>query len=121
MRSVADLDRLIGHVLADVVMRLRVIDTGRGSEALYRNQLPALLTELASRARVQSITASSAIEGVFVADTRRAERIIDGSAGVLRNQPTPDVTPGVRGGAARLDTVSPRILSARLSPRATRH
>jgi Fic family protein len=86
VRSFADLDRLIGHVPADVVMRLRAIDTGRGSEALYRNQLPALLTELASRARVQSITASSAIEGVVVADTRRAERIIDGSAGVLRNR-----------------------------------
>ncbi|WP_199234573.1 Fic family protein [Kribbella sp. VKM Ac-2568] len=67
-------------------MRLRDIDTGRGSEALYRHQLPALLTELASRARVQSITASSAIEGVVVPDTRRAQRIINGDAGVLRNR-----------------------------------
>lgn len=86
MRSFADLDRLIGRVPAEVVMRLREIDIGRGSEALYRNQLPALLTELANRARIQSITASSAIEGIVVADTRRAERIIDGSAGVLRNR-----------------------------------
>ncbi|GAA1628708.1 Fic family protein [Kribbella alba] len=86
MRSFADLDRLIGHVPAEVVMRLRAIDTGRGSEALYRNQLPALLTELANRARIQSITASSAIEGVVVPDARRAERIIDGSAGALRNR-----------------------------------
>jgi hypothetical protein len=43
------------------VARLSAIDFGRGSEALYRDQMPGLLTELADRARVQSITASSAI------------------------------------------------------------
>jgi Fic family protein len=86
VRSFAHLDRLIGHVPAEIVMRLRAIDTGRGSEALYRNQLPALLTELANRARIQSVTASSAIEGIVVPDVRRAERIIDGRAGVLRNR-----------------------------------
>jgi Fic family protein len=85
VRSFADLDRLVGHVPAEVVMRLRAIDTGRGSEALYRHQLPTLLTELANRARIQSITASSAIEGVVVPDGARAERIIEGTAGVLRN------------------------------------
>ncbi|MEU4292150.1 Fic family protein [Kribbella sp. NPDC026596] len=86
MRSFADLDRVIGQVPAGVVMQLRSIDTGRGSEALYRNQLPALLTELANRARIQSITASSAIEGVVVPDAARAERIIEGRAGVLRTR-----------------------------------
>jgi len=86
LRSFADLDRLVGRVPADVVMRLRSIDTGRGSEALYRHQLPALLTELANRARIQSITASSAIEGVVVPDADRAQRVIEGSAGVLRNR-----------------------------------
>lgn len=86
MRSFADLDRLIGIVPAEVVMRLRAIDIGSGSETLYRNQLPALLTELANRARVQSITASSAIEGVVVPDARRAARIIDNRAGTLRTR-----------------------------------
>ena len=86
MRSFADLDRLIGRVPAGVVMALRSIDTGRGSEALYRHQLPGLLTELANRARIQSITASSAIEGVVVPDVQRAERIIEGRAGALRNR-----------------------------------
>jgi hypothetical protein len=38
--------------------------------------MPGLLTELADRARVLSITASSAIEGVIVADADRAQRII---------------------------------------------
>ncbi|TDU91556.1 Fic family protein [Kribbella voronezhensis] len=86
MRSFADLDRLIGQVPAHIVIRLRDIDTGRGSEALYRHQLPALLTELAARARVESITASSAIEGVIVPDPQRARRIINGEAGVLRTR-----------------------------------
>ena len=86
MRSFSDLDALIGLVPAHVVTRLSTIDVGRGSEALYRDQMPGLLTELADRARVQSITASSAIEGVIVADADRAQRIIDRRAATLRNR-----------------------------------
>ena len=74
MRSFADLDALIGMVPAQVVTRLSAIDFGRGSEALHRDQMPGLLTELSHQARVQSITASSAIEGVVVADVGRAEQ-----------------------------------------------
>jgi hypothetical protein len=77
LRSFADLVAVIGLVPAHVVTQLRAIDFGRGSEALYRDQMPGLLIELAARARVQSITASSAIEGIIVADTDRAQRIID--------------------------------------------
>jgi len=86
VRSFADLDALIGRVPARVVTRLSAIDFGRGSEALYRDQMPGLLTELADRARVQSITASSAIEGVVVADAGRAERIINRRTSTLRNR-----------------------------------
>ena len=86
MRSFADLDALIGLVPAQVVTRLSAIDFGRGSEALYRDQMPGLLTELANRARVQSITASSAIEGIIVADADRAQRIIDRRTTTLRNR-----------------------------------
>jgi Fic family protein len=86
LRSFADLDALIGQVPARVVTRLSAIDFGRGSEALYRDQMPGLLTELANRARVQSITASSAIEGVIVEDTGRAERIINRQTSALRNR-----------------------------------
>lgn len=86
MRSFADLDALIGLVPAPVVTRLSAIDFGRGSEALHRDQMPGLLTELADRARVQSITASSAIEGVIVADADRAQRIINRQAATLRNR-----------------------------------
>ncbi|WP_460830329.1 Fic family protein [Nocardioides hungaricus] len=67
-------------------MRLSRIDVGRGREELFRNQLPALLTELSSRARVASITASSALEGVVVPDRARAAQIIDGKATTLRNR-----------------------------------
>jgi len=86
LRSFADLDALIGLVPAPVVTRLSAIDFGRGSEALHRDQMPGLLTELADRARVQSITASSAIEGVIVADADRAQRIINRQAATLRNR-----------------------------------
>jgi len=86
LRSFADLDALIGRVPAQVVTRLSAIDFGRGSEALYRDQMPGLLTELADRTRVQSITASSAIEGVVVADVGRAERIINRRTTTLRNR-----------------------------------
>jgi Fic family protein len=86
LSSFADLDALIGRVPARVVTRLGAIDFGRGSEALYRDQMPGLLTELADRVRVQSITASSAIEGVVVADAGRAERIINRRTSMLRNR-----------------------------------
>ena len=86
MRNFADLDALIGLVPAQVVTRLSAIDYGRGSEALYRDQMPGLLTELADRARVLSITASSAIEGVVVPDADRAQRIINRRTTTLRNR-----------------------------------
>jgi Fic family protein len=86
LRSFADLAALIGLVPAHVVTRLSTIDFGRGSEALYRDQMPGLLTELADRARVLSITASSAIEGVIVEDGGRAQRIINRQAATLHNR-----------------------------------
>src|SRR5258707_7103372 len=85
LRSFADLDALIGTVPSQVVTRLSAIDFGRGSEALYRDQMPGLLTELADRARVLSITASSAIQGIIVADAERAQRSIDRRTTRLRN------------------------------------
>jgi Fic family protein len=86
VRSFADLDRTIGSVPGAVVNQLRVIDIGRGTEVLYRNQLPGVLDTLARRARVASVTASSEIEGVVVPDHIRAERIIEGKATVLRTR-----------------------------------
>ncbi len=86
MQSFLDLDGLVGSVPFAIVRDLRTVDTGRGSEALYRDKLPALLTTLAARARVASIEASSAIEGVVVEDRARAAAIVAGRADHLRNR-----------------------------------
>jgi Fic family protein len=86
MQSFEDLDALVGSVPFTVVTDLRTIDTGRGSEALYRDKLPALLTSLADRARVASIEASSAIEGIVVTDRGRAADIVAGRSTGLRDR-----------------------------------
>lgn len=86
MQSIAGVDTLLASVPGPLVTRLGRIDTGRGREQLYRDQVPQLLTELAARARVASITASSALEGVVVADQARAQQIIEGKAATLRNR-----------------------------------
>lgn len=86
MRSFSDLDALVGSVPFDIVSDLRVVDTGRGSEALYRDKLPALLSSLAERARVASIEASSAIEGVVVKRRERADVILRGEPVTLHDR-----------------------------------
>ena len=86
MRSFMDLDKRLATVPFGVVGALRAIDLGAGSELLYTTRLPALLQELAYRARVESITASSAIEGVVVPDLSRARRIVDGRPVALRTR-----------------------------------
>jgi Fic family protein len=86
VKSFIDLDHMVGRVPFEVVNHLRVVDTGRGSEALYRDRLPALLTHLADRARVASIEASSAIEGVVVEDRVRAAQILAGRTERLRTR-----------------------------------
>jgi len=86
VQSFVQLDRSLGSVPGVVVTQLARVDVGRGREELFRNQLPALLTELAHRARIASITASSALEGVVVENAARAAAIIDGRAAVLRSR-----------------------------------
>ena len=46
MLSFVDLDRSLGFVPGPVVRQLAHVDIGRGRQELFRNQLPALLTEL---------------------------------------------------------------------------
>jgi Fic family protein len=78
MHSFVDLDatfsgqpRALGPVLAR-------IDTGRGREELFEDQAPQVLRQLSENARIASITASNAIEGVTV-DADRALKIADGA------------------------------------------
>ncbi len=66
MRSFVDLDHTFRSQPVRLGARLARIDVGRGREGLYRDQLPQLLDALAETTRVESITASNAIEGVTV-------------------------------------------------------
>ena len=69
----------LSPVPGDVVTTLRGIDRAAGAEARNADQLPQLLDALREQARVESITASSAIEGVVVDDTR-VSRLVSGAA-----------------------------------------
>jgi Fic family protein len=72
-------------VPGDLVATLRRIDRAAGAEGRYADQLPQLLNALREQARVESITASSAIEGVVV-DDARVPRLVSGAPGVFRNR-----------------------------------
>jgi Fic family protein len=82
VRNFIDIDDRLAEVPGPIVARLRRIDRGAGREDLYADQVPALLDQLATRARVESITASSAIEGVVV-EPGRASRIVAGAVSRL--------------------------------------
>lgn len=86
MRSFANLDRTFSGQPPRLGVALARIDTGRGREALYRDQLPELLLALATETRVASITASSAIEGVTVAPDRLDGLVAEGAERRFRNR-----------------------------------
>lgn len=70
MRTFIDLDDRLGTVPAGVVRSLAAIERGAGRSQMFARQLPLLLEELAYRARIESVRASSAIEQVVVPDAR---------------------------------------------------
>jgi Fic family protein len=72
-------------VPGDIVKTLRRIDRGAGAEARYADQLPQLLDALRAQARIESITASSAIEGVIVEEAR-VPRLVSEDAERFRNR-----------------------------------
>lgn len=72
-------------VPGEIVAVLRRIDLAAGAEGRYVDQLPQLLVALRAQARIESITASSAIEGVIVENTRVA-RLVSGDAQRFRNR-----------------------------------
>lgn len=78
MKSFVDLDLTLGSQPRDLGAVLSRIDVGKGKEQLFEDQQPEVLTRLAESARIASIKASNAIEGVTV-DGQRAELIADGS------------------------------------------
>lgn len=78
IRSFVDINRTFAGQPRELGPLLARIDTGKGREGLFEDQLPELLHQLADDARVSSITASNAIEGVIV-DPARAEQLAKGS------------------------------------------
>lgn len=78
MQSFANLERSFSGQPRELAAILARIDTGRGKEELFLDQRPELLTRLSENARIESITASNAIEGVLV-DSDRAIRIAQGT------------------------------------------
>lgn len=72
-------------VPGDVVSLLRRIDLAAGAEARHIHQLPQLLGSLQEQARIESVTASSAIEGVHVADAR-IPNLLSGKPQRIRNR-----------------------------------
>lgn len=78
MRSFIDLDRTFAGQPRELGSALARIDSGSGHEHEDMARAPQLLRQLSGDARVASITASSAIEGVIVS-TERADSIAAGS------------------------------------------
>ncbi len=78
MKSLIDPSRTFSGQPAGLGVVLARIDTGRGQQRMFEDQMPELLRQLSEHARIASITASNAIEGVIV-DSRRAEQIAEGS------------------------------------------
>jgi Fic family protein len=79
MWSFIDLEITFGSQPRTLGAELSRIDTGKGQERLFADQLPELLQVLSESARVASITASNAIENVTVAKDR-AQRIAEGNS-----------------------------------------
>ena len=75
----------LAPVPADVTLRIGRIERAAGSADLYRQQLPRLLDALRDQARVDSVEASSAIEGVK-APHHRAEAVVLNPQAVPRNR-----------------------------------
>ena len=74
MKSFMDPTTAFDGMPADVVVVLGRVDVSKGREQLYADQLPELLQALSEQSRVESIRASSAIEGAEV-EEERAERL----------------------------------------------
>jgi Fic family protein len=85
LKTFYDLDRKIAAQPPRVGVLLGNVDVGKGREGLYLDQLPELLTSLADQTRVESIRASTAIEGYEVAP-ERADKLVHQPGARVRNR-----------------------------------
>jgi len=83
MSSFVGLGAQFDPVPGEVVARLGRIDRIAGQADLYRQQMPRLLDVLRDRAQIESVEASSAIEGI-TAPRGRAEAVIRNPSETLR-------------------------------------
>jgi Fic family protein len=85
MKSFLDLDRTLASQPPRIGVLLGGVDVGKGREGLFLDQLGELLTSLADQTRVESIRASTAIEGYEV-DPERASRLVRQPDARIRNR-----------------------------------
>lgn len=85
MRSFQDPERTFSGQPASLGVLLRRVDIGSGRQGEFEDQLPQLLRRLAQQTKVESITASNAIEGVVV-EADRAEALAEAEPPRFRNR-----------------------------------
>jgi Fic family protein len=85
MKSFQDPDRTFAGMPAALGVLLKNVDRGSGRQQLYEDQVPELLGRLAQQTKVESITASNAIEGVEV-EPQRAEALVQAGDQRFRNR-----------------------------------
>jgi len=85
MKSFQDPERTFSGQPAALGVLLRRVDVGSGHQEQYEDQLPHLLRRLAQQTKVESVTASNAIEGVEV-EAARAEVLAGGDPPRFRNR-----------------------------------
>lgn len=85
MKSFQDPDRTFSGMPASLGVLLQRVDRGSGRQQLYENQVPELLRRLAQQTKIESITASNAIEGVEV-EPRRAQALVSAEPPRFRNR-----------------------------------
>jgi Fic family protein len=85
MKSFQDPARTFADMPASLGVLLKSVDKGSGRQQLFEDQVPQLLRRLAQQTKVESITASNAIEGVEV-DPDRAEALAGAGRPRLRNR-----------------------------------
>ena len=85
MTSFRDPERTFSGQPASLGVLLRSVDVGSGHQERYEDQLPQLLRRLAQQTKVESITASNAIEGVEV-EADRAEALAGEAPPRFRNR-----------------------------------
>ncbi len=76
MGTFTRIESLLGTTPADVVTLLRTVDQAQGREDLHRRQQPDRLDALLRLARLESTSASNAIEGI-TAPVRRIRDLVD--------------------------------------------